>query len=66
MGGVTFMSQLVGSLFGVAVALVGGFAVYGLLKVSIGLRLSEEEEFAGADLSIHQISSSPEDGVQLR
>ena len=66
MGGVTFMSQLVGSLFGVAVALVGGFAFYGLLKVSIGLRLSEEEEFAGADLSIHQISSSPEDGVQLR
>ena len=66
MGGVTFMSQLVGSLFGVAVALVGGFAVYGLLKVSIGLRLSEEEEFASADLSIHKISSSPEDGVQLR
>ncbi len=66
MGGVTFLSQLVGSLAGVAVALIGGFTVYGLLKATIGIRLTEEEEFNGADLSIHQISANPEDGVQLR
>lgn len=66
MGGVTFASQLVGSLFGVAVALAGGFIVYGILKATVGIRLTEEEEFAGADLSIHKISANPEDGVQLR
>ncbi len=65
MGGVPFVSQLVGSLFGVVVAVAGGFFVYGLLKKTIGIRLTEEEEFNGADLSIHQISSTPEDGVQV-
>ena len=66
MGGVTFLSQLVGSLLGVAFALGGGFIVYGALKVTIGIRLTEEEEFQGADLSIHQISANPEEGVQPR
>jgi Amt family ammonium transporter len=66
MGGVTFMSQLVGSLFGVVVALIGGLVVYGLLKKTVGIRLTEAEEFAGADLSIHQTSANPEEGVQLR
>ena len=44
---------------GIAVALAGGFAVYGLLKVTTGIRLSQEEEYLGADLSIHKISSEP-------
>jgi Amt family ammonium transporter len=66
MGGVTFISQLVGSLIGVAFALAGGFIVYGGLKATVGIRLTEEEEFQGADLSIHRISANPEDGVQLR
>lgn len=61
LGGVTFMSQLVGSLAGVAFALVGGFAVYGIVKVLMGLRLSEEEEFNGADLSIHKIGATCDD-----
>jgi len=61
MGGVTFMSQLVGSLTGVAVALIGGFAVYGLVGAISGLRLSQEEEYNGADLSIHKIASTSED-----
>ncbi len=60
MGGVSFMSQLIGTLAGVAFALVGGFIVYGLLKLTVGIRLSEEEEFNGADLSIHKVSASPE------
>jgi len=57
MGGVSFLSQLVGTLIGVAIALLGGFLVYGLLKASVGIRLSQEEEYRGADLSIHKIAS---------
>lgn len=60
MGGVAFLSQLVGTATGVVVALLGGLAVYGLLKVTVGIRLSEEEEFAGADLAIHRIAASPD------
>ena len=59
MGGVSFMSQLVGTLMGVSVALIGGFIVYGTLHKVLGLRLTQEEEFNGADLSIHKISSEP-------
>ena len=60
MGGVGFISQLLGTLAGIAVALVGGGVVYGLLRAVVGLRLDAEEEFNGADLSIHRISASPE------
>ena len=56
MGGVTFMSQLAGTALGIVVALAGGAIVYGGLKAVVGLRLDEEEEFNGADLSIHKIS----------
>ena len=42
------------------VALAGGFLVYGLLKKTLGLRLSPEEEYQGADLSIHKIGATPE------
>src|SRR3569832_1207398 len=59
MGGVSLMSQIVGTGLGVVVALIGGGAVYGLLKVTAGLRLSQEEEYRGADLSIHKIGSEP-------
>jgi len=59
-GGVSLWSQLFGTVMGVAVALAGGYAVYGLLKATMGLRLDPEEEFQGADLSIHRISSTPE------
>ncbi|MFW1676172.1 ammonium transporter [Pontibacter sp. JAM-7] len=57
LGGVSFLSQLVGSLAGVAVALIGGVIVYGIVKAAVGLRLSDEEEYDGADLSIHKIES---------
>ena len=53
-------TALLGTLAGVTWALVGGFAVYGLLGRFVGLRLSQEEEFDGADLSIHKIGSTPE------
>jgi ammonium transporter, Amt family len=63
MGGVTFMSQFVGTIIGVVVALVGGFVVYGAVKATMGIRLSEEEEFIGADLAIHKISSTPDEDI---
>jgi Amt family ammonium transporter len=54
------MSQLVGTLAGVVIALIGGYVVYGGLKAAIGIRLDAEEEFQGADLSIHKISATAE------
>ncbi|MCO5108695.1 MAG: ammonium transporter [Burkholderiaceae bacterium] len=56
LGGVSLGAQAIGTLLGVAWALVGGVVVYGILKSTMGLRLSQEEEFDGADLSIHKIS----------
>lgn len=61
LGGVSFMSQLIGTAAGVAVALVGGFVVYTVVNKVAGIRLSEEEEFRGADLSIHRIEASSND-----
>ena len=59
-GGVAFMSQLIMTLLAIGVAMTGGFAVYGLLKRIFGLRLDQEDEYMGADLSIHQITATPE------
>lgn len=58
MGGVTFMAQLAGTVMGVAIATIAGFAVYGALKATIGIRLTEEEEYEGADLSIHKVKAT--------
>ncbi len=60
LGGISFSAQVIGTTMGVAWALAGGFAVYGLIKVVSGLRLSQEEEYEGADLSIHRIGATPE------
>lgn len=60
LGGITFTGQLIGSALGVGIALIGGFVVYGGLKAIMGIRMSQEEEFEGADLSVHRISSSPD------
>lgn len=60
LGGVTLGAQIIGTAMGVAWAAAGGLVVYGVLKATMGLRLSQEEEFDGADLSIHRISATPE------
>ena len=59
-GGVSFMAQLTGTMMGVVAALISGFVVYGLLKLTLGIRMSQEDEYLGADLSIHKISATPE------
>ncbi|GAB3191522.1 ammonium transporter [Hydrogenophaga aquatica] len=60
LGGVSFGAQLIGTAMGVLWALAGGFVVYGVLKAALGLRLTQEEEFDGADLTIHRIRATPE------
>ena len=60
LGGVNVWAQLIGTLAGVGWAVLSSFRLYGLLKWTMGLRLSQEEEFEGADLSIHKINSSPD------
>lgn len=59
-GGVSLMSQLIGTGLGVVIAAAGGWIIYGVLKMTVGIRLDAEQEFNGADLSIHNISSTAE------
>jgi len=63
LGGVTFFSQLAGSLLAIVYALVTGFVVYYAIVKVFGFRLEEEEEFRGSDLTIHKITAYPEDYV---
>ena len=60
LGGVSLAAQLIGTLAGIAWALVGGFVVYGVLRATMGLRMTPEEEYVGADLTIHKIGATPE------
>ena len=60
LGGVSLMSQLIGTALGIGIAVVGGVLVYGLLKFAVGIRLDPEEEFEGADLSVHKITATAE------
>ncbi len=60
LGGVSLSAQLIGTAMGIGIALLGGFAIYGGLKLIVGIRLDQESEFNGADLSIHKISATPE------
>jgi Amt family ammonium transporter len=60
MGGVSLMSQVIGTLLGIVIASLGGFLIYGALKMTVGIRLDPEEEYDGADLSIHKITATPE------
>ncbi|MBI1451152.1 MULTISPECIES: ammonium transporter [Acinetobacter] len=63
LGGVSMLSQVFGTVFAIVIALAGGFCVYGVLKAMMGIRLSQEEEFRGADLSIHRITANSEDNM---
>lgn len=60
LGGVSLMSQFIGTVLGVLIAVVGSFIIYFLLKKFVGIRLDPEQEFEGADLSIHKVSSTAE------
>ena len=60
LGGVSFLAQLAGTALGILVAVVGGYVTYALVNALMRLRLSPEEEFNGADLTIHKISATPD------
>lgn len=60
LGGVSFVAQLIGTATGIVIAMAGGALIYGLLKRLVGIRLDPEDEYDGADLSIHNISATPE------
>ena len=59
-GGVTFLSQLVGSCLGAGFGLVAGYVIYSAVDRVMGLRLDRESERLGADIAIHHISANPE------
>ncbi len=52
-GSAQFVAQLVGALSYMLWAVVLSFVVFGILKATIGLRVTEEEEIAGLDVSEH-------------
>jgi Amt family ammonium transporter len=60
-GGISFGAQLAGTVLGVVIALAGGALVYGVLKRTVGIRLDPEQEYKGADLSLHHITAYPEE-----
>lgn len=66
LGGVSFGAQLFGSLAGAIYALIAGAIAYGVLKVLIGIRMTEEQEYAGADVSLHSIGAYPEEELVQR
>ncbi len=61
MGGVSLLAQVIGTALGIGLGFGAGLLVYGALKRTVGIRLSAEEEFEGADLAIHRITAYPED-----
>lgn len=61
LGGVSLTVQIMGTILGIAIALIGATIVYGILNKTMGLRLSQEDEFNGADLAIHKISATNEE-----
>ena len=64
LGGVTLLSQLIGTAVAAIYALLAGIVVYKLLDLTFGIRLNEDEEFRGADLSIHSIDAYPESRIE--
>jgi ammonium transporter, Amt family len=60
LGGVSFGAQVLGTVSGVVFATLGGTVVYGAIRMTVGLRIDQENEYNGADLSIHKITSTPE------
>jgi Amt family ammonium transporter len=63
MGGVSLISQIVGTVSGAVFAVCIGLLVYGALKKTVGIRLDEKQERQGSDLAIHNIGAYPEEDM---
>lgn len=59
LGGVSFASQVVGTLAGVTIAFVGGYIVYHLVNMISSIRMTDEEQYQGADLTFHKVHANP-------
>ncbi|MDH3982429.1 MAG: ammonium transporter [Kiritimatiellaceae bacterium] len=63
LGGVSFFSQLIVTTLIIVISLVASTLVYGVLKLTAGIRLSAHEELRGSDLSVHMIEANPEEAM---
>lgn len=63
LGGVTPQAQIVGSMAAIFFALLSSFIVYKVIDLIFGFRLSQENEYQGADLTVHKIGSEPENDI---
>jgi Amt family ammonium transporter len=61
LGGVAFFSQLSATAMIIVFCIIASTVVYGILKMSFGIRLDPHQEMIGADLAVHKIESQPED-----
>ena len=59
-GGAVFMTQLVGTLSVSLAAFIFSLIVFGILKVTIGIRVSAEEEAEGLDIAEHGQEAYPD------
>ena len=59
LGGVSLASQVVGTLMGVTIAFVGGYIVYLAVHKISSIRMDEEEQYLGADLTFHKTHANP-------
>jgi Amt family ammonium transporter len=65
LGGVTFASQLVGSLMGAAFGFAAGTVIYFVVDTVFGFRMTPDDERQGADVAIHNIGANPEEDVRM-
>jgi len=65
MGGVSFLSQLLGSILGAAFGAFAGYVIYTAVDLLLGLRLTSDDERRGADLAVHKIGANPEEDVRM-
>jgi Amt family ammonium transporter len=65
LGGVSFFSQLIGSLMGAVYGALAGFIIFALVDNVLRLRLSQDEEHRGADLTVHKIRANPEEDLRM-
>jgi Amt family ammonium transporter len=63
LGGVSFFPQLIVTALIILISLVASTAVYGLLKITVGIRLDHHEELRGSDLTVHKIEAHPEEAM---
>jgi len=63
LGGVSFFSQLIVTALVIVFCLAASTIVYGLMKITVGIRLSPHEELIGSDLAVHRIEAHPEDAL---